>query len=211
MCSSKRHKMYCLCSSSKTWINQKSIYLASIQSRYIEHQPNTNAHNINPKSMHIATDFLLDGLLGAENFHPSQYASDLSFCAEPKAKSQNPSSQKIILALRERVTIANSGWGQTKTLSPTPHPFGGYLFKKREGFLRLLNSGFCNCGQALRAEWHEGGVRDWKKTSSLKCASPNGKNWLPLFTIKDMNQSKINLPSVNPKPIHRASTQYQCT
>ena len=24
--------------------------------------------------MLIATDFLLDGLLGAENFHPSQYA-----------------------------------------------------------------------------------------------------------------------------------------
>ena len=45
--------------------------------------------------MHIATDFLLDGLLGAENFHPSQYASDLSFCAEPKVKSQNPSTRVI--------------------------------------------------------------------------------------------------------------------
>ena len=43
----------------KTWINQKSIYLASIQSRYIEHQPNTNAHSINPKSMLIAADSLL--------------------------------------------------------------------------------------------------------------------------------------------------------
>ena len=38
-----------------------------------------------------------------------------------------------------------------KTLSPTPHPFGGYLFPG-EIFLRLLNSGFCNSGQALRAE-----------------------------------------------------------
>ena len=48
VCSSKRHKMNCLCSLSKTWINQKSIYLGSIQSRYIQHQPNTNAHYINP-------------------------------------------------------------------------------------------------------------------------------------------------------------------
>jgi len=73
-------------------VNPKPIHRASTQYQCLQHQPNTNAHNINPKSMHIATDFLLDGLLGAENFHPSQYASDLSFCAEPKAKSQNPST-----------------------------------------------------------------------------------------------------------------------
>ena len=68
MCSYKRHKMNCLCSLSKTWINQKSIYLASIQSRYIEHQSNTNAHNINPKSMLIATDFFLVGFPSLKTF-----------------------------------------------------------------------------------------------------------------------------------------------
>ena len=36
------------------------------------------------------------------------------------------------------------------------------------------------------------------------------QNELPLFFLKDMNQSKINLPSVNPSPMHTASTQYQC-
>ena len=68
ICSSKRHKMNCLCSLSKTWINQKPIYLASIQSRYIEHQSNTNSHNINPKSMLIATDFLLVGFPSLKTF-----------------------------------------------------------------------------------------------------------------------------------------------
>ena len=91
-------------------ISAKPVQTTSIQYQCLQHQPNTNAHNINPKSMHIATDFLLDGLLGAENFHPSQYASDLSFCAEPKAKSQNPSSQKIILALRERGDRRRRRW-----------------------------------------------------------------------------------------------------
>ena len=40
-----------------------------------------------------------------------------SFCAEPKAKSQNPSS-KITLVLRERVDFEGGvGEGQTRTLN----------------------------------------------------------------------------------------------
>ena len=31
------------------------------------------------------------------------------------------------------------------------------------------------------------------------------QNELPLFFIKDMNQSKTNIHSINPKPIHTAS------
>ena len=42
----------------------------------------------------------------------------LSFCAEPKAKSQNPSS-KITLVLRERVDVEDVGEGQTRTLPNT--------------------------------------------------------------------------------------------
>ena len=42
-------------------------------------------------------------------------SSVLSFCAEPKAKSQNPSSN-ITLALRERVDVEDVGEGQTRTL-----------------------------------------------------------------------------------------------
>jgi len=36
------------------------------------------------------------------------------------------------------------------------------------------------------------------------------QNELPWFFLKETNLLKINLPGVNPKPIHRASTQYQC-
>ena len=36
------------------------------------------------------------------------------------------------------------------------------------------------------------------------------QNELPLFTIKEMNQSKTNLPSVNPSLLQTAPTQYQC-
>jgi len=37
------------------------------------------------------------------------------------------------------------------------------------------------------------------------------QNELPLFFIKDMNQSKTNLHSINPKPMHTASTKKQST
>jgi len=37
------------------------------------------------------------------------------------------------------------------------------------------------------------------------------QNELPLFFIKDMNQSKTNLHSINPKPMHIASTKKQST
>ena len=46
---------------------------------------------------------------------------NLSFCAEPKAKSQNPSSN-ITLADGERVDVEDVGEGQTKILFFTPHP-----------------------------------------------------------------------------------------
>ena len=59
--------------------------------------------------MLIATDFFLDGFSSLKTFILRSMLPTLSFCADPKAKSQNPSSQKIILALRERGTIANSG------------------------------------------------------------------------------------------------------
>ena len=143
--------------------------------------------------MHIATDFLLDGLLGAENFHPSQYASDLSFCAEPKAKSQNPSSQKIILALRERGDRRRRRWVRARKnhFLPPLIRLAGIFSRGRKFSFAYWNSGFCNSGQALRAEWHVGEVRDWEKTSSLKCAAPNGTKWTALV-LSQRNESLKN-------------------
>ncbi|MEC8478417.1 MAG: hypothetical protein VXZ12_07700 [SAR324 cluster bacterium] len=39
-----------------------------------------------------------------------------------------------------------------------------------------------------------------EESSSIKCAATNFKNELTLFFLKDMNQLKTNLPSINPNP-----------
>ena len=44
------------------------FYLESILICCIQHQPNTNAHSINPKSMLIATDFLFFGFPSLKTF-----------------------------------------------------------------------------------------------------------------------------------------------
>ncbi|MEC7563815.1 MAG: hypothetical protein VX662_08935, partial [SAR324 cluster bacterium] len=49
-----------------------------------------------------ATDFLWVGLLSPKTYTLTGMPPTLSFCAKPKAKSQNPSSKKITLALWER-------------------------------------------------------------------------------------------------------------
>ena len=49
-----------------------------------------------------------------------------------------------------------------------PHPpFGHLLPRGRRFSFAFWNSGFCNSGQALRAEWHEAAVRDWKKNPGV--------------------------------------------
>ena len=172
-----------------------------MQNRCRQHQSNTNAYSINPIPMHITSiqiiahsnRFPFGWILWSENFHPSQYASDLSFCAEPKAKSQNPSSQKIILALRERGDRRRRRWVRARKnhFLPPLIRLAGIFSRGRKFSFAYWNSGFCNSGQALRAEWHVGEVRDWEKTSSLKCAAPNGTKWTALV-LSQRNESLKN-------------------
>ena len=44
-----------------------------------------------------------------------------------------------------------------------------------------------------------------EETSLLKYTATNGKNELPMFFIKDMDQSKINAHNINQKTIYTAS------
>ena len=74
-------KINCLCSLSKTWINQKPMDMATNL---------TKTHSIIKKSMLIATDFLWVGLSIPKTFNLHSMLPTLSFCAKPKAKSQNP-------------------------------------------------------------------------------------------------------------------------
>ena len=68
--------------------------------------------------MLIAIDFLWVGLSIPKTFNLRCMPPPLSFCAKPKAKSQNPSSN-ITLADGERVDVEDVGEGQTRTLPNT--------------------------------------------------------------------------------------------
>ena len=85
-------------SKTKTFINQEPIGKASFQSQFSEHHSKNNWHRINPKPMHTAStqsiytasDFLSVGFSNPKIFTLRCMPPTLSFCAEPKAKSQNP-------------------------------------------------------------------------------------------------------------------------
>ena len=70
------------------------------------------------------------------------------------------------------------GWGEWRVFGVIPNiplirPSGTFSLEG-EGFVAFGNSGFCNSGQTLRAEWHEGVVRVEEESSSLKYAATNG-------------------------------------
>ena len=46
-----------------------------------------------------------------------------------------------------------------------------------EGFFRFLKCGFCNSGQALRAEWHESEVAELKRNHLIKRYIDKRHNW----------------------------------
>ena len=54
----------------------------------------TNTLSIYQKPMHITPDSLLVGFFSQRTFTIHSMPFTLSFCAKPKAKSQNPSSNK---------------------------------------------------------------------------------------------------------------------
>ena len=70
-----------------------NINAESSNSHCTEHQnPMCSQSTANAHSIRLPYAWFLQ----SEDFHSEQYASHpLSFCAEPKAKSQNPSSQKV--------------------------------------------------------------------------------------------------------------------
>ena len=82
--------------------------------------------------------------------------------------------------------------GPDKTLSPTPHPFGGYLFPREKIFLRLLKQWILQlqASPACRMTWRWG-ERLGQKTSSLKCAAQNGTKWTALV-LSQRNESLKN-------------------
>ena len=92
------------------------------------------------------------------------------------------------------VTVADGGWVTGKSAFPHLSSAQTGIFSPgRSLSFAKWDSGFCNSGQALRAEWHEGEVRDWKKKSVfLNVQLQRAENELPMFDIKLMNQYPLN-------------------
>ena len=71
-------------------------------------------------------------------------------------------------------TVADGGWGTGKSTFHYPSSAlkGTFSPGRRLSFAKW-DSGFCNSGQALRAEWHEGAVRVKEESGSKKYAVKN--------------------------------------
>ena len=229
MCSSKRHNMIRSYSMLNTWINQKPIYIVSIQNRCRQHQPNTNAHYINPKSMLIAQiSFWLDSLVWklshfAVCLWPVILSGAEGEVAEPILPKDNPCSPG------EGWPSQTVGEVQTKTLSHTPHPFGVHLLLKEKVFLRLLKQWILQlrASPACRMTWGWGerlGKNQSIKVCNYKqykmnCLGSSSKTWINqksicLASIQSRyieHQPNTNAFNINPKPIHRATIQNQCS
>ena len=135
----------------------KPIGTGSIQNRCTLHQPNQSTrHQIS---------FRLDSLI--------RKFSLFEACLPPchSARRWRRSRRIHVRVIYPRppevgVTVADGGQGTGKSVFPHLSSAQTGIFSPvRSLSFAKWDSGFCNSGQALRAEWHEGAVRDWKKKS----------------------------------------------
>ena len=144
------------------------------------------------KPMHRAPDPLLFGLSSPKTFTLRNMTYTLSFCAEPKAKLQNPSSKRSPLPSRSGGAVLDDEWGPGK--NSFPHPSSSILstlFLGRRFHLHSWGSGFYNYGLAPRAEWPGSEVIEWKKkTCSLKFSVKNRTIWTALVLYQNQKSIK---------------------
>ena len=152
--------MICLCSLSKKWnyqktmsINPQLMHIATIL---------TNTRSIIKKSMHIATDFLSVGFSSPKTFNfrcmPPPPPVILRGAEWRSRRIHPPKNNPFIPGEEGRSQMVGEGRG--RSLSNTPHPpWRASSSPGRRFFFTKCGSGFCNFGQALRAEWHEWGLK----------------------------------------------------
>ena len=135
----KRHDLNCICWIINTWINQKKMYPASSK---------TYTHSTSSLFdwyvwILYMISFSIPWTFTLRNIIPT-----LSFCAKPKAKSQNPSSNKLPSPSKRVGTVPDGGWGPDKNTFPQTliRPRENVLQRKKV-FLSLVNStAKCNKG-----------------------------------------------------------------
>ena len=131
----------------------------------------------------------------------------LSFCAEPKVESQNPSSKEYPPPSGRGGTVADEGWGPWK--STFPHPSSAltdtFSLSREKVFLRCfiqwilqLRAGMPFVQNDMRVRWYNGRRNQFIKECSYK--------------LPDMNRSCSMLNTwINKKSMYIASIKKQCT
>ena len=147
---------------------------------------------IHLKIMPAAPDFLLLGLSSPKTFILRNMPYTLTFCTEPKAKLQNPSSKRSPLPSGSGEPVVDDEWGTRKNSFHHPSSsISSTLSLGRRFPLHSWGIGFCNSGQALRAEWHGSEVIEWKKkTCSLKFSVKNRTIWTALVLYQKQKSIK---------------------
>ena len=103
--------------------------------------------------MLIAKDFLSVGLSSQKNFNYSQHASPTVILREAEGEVAESIIEKIALAFRER--WGRRRWWERAIEEHFPPPLirpDGHFLSREKVIFRVLKCGFCNFGQALRAE-----------------------------------------------------------
>ena len=116
-------------------------------------------------------------------------------------------NQQRALALLKGGAVADAVWEQGKSTFSLPLiRLDGNLFPREMNFLRSNNSRFCNSGQALRAEWHEGEVRVKEESGSFYecCEELHSKIHFCLILNRWINQKLFHTAS-----IQRQNTEHQ--
>ena len=128
-----------------------------------------NVPGINTKTYTITPDSLFVGFSNPKHSIFTGCLPPLSFCAKPKVKSQNPQTWMNSNTPGEVRPSIKIGDGRGRTLSQTPHlPCQASSSQRRRFSFDFWNSGFCNSGQALRAEWHESEMDEWYKSEKAE-------------------------------------------
>ena len=125
-------------------INPKPMHIASTKKQSTQHQPNNSAHTIR---------LPFGWFPWSENLYSSQHPTPPCHSARSRRRSRRNHISKITLALRKR-DDRRRRWvrARQKHFPPPLIRPGGYLLPRERVFLRFLKCGFCNSGQALRAE-----------------------------------------------------------
>ena len=103
--------------------------------------------------MLIATDFHSVGFSSQRTFILQSMPPSLSFCAQPNGEVAESIIEKIALAFRER--WGRRRWWERAIEEHFPPPLirpDGHFLSWEKVIFRVLKCGFCNFGQALRAE-----------------------------------------------------------